>query len=210
MRQRSCGFQSGANEHLDSLSAGACPFTVRPAHGDTCSGLWRGALALMLLGAVVARPTAGRASSIFARQSPSMPRCLATIFRSMPISTGIQNGLPKTHLLSLCLALALVAPRAQTAQATGGTDAARAQILAPLEQRWGSMDEERQRRWLALATTYDGLTPGRTGPDSPALTGGPRSALASRNRPRERYPQPASHPARTSEILRDKWGSTRA
>ena len=95
-----------------------------------------------------------------------MPRCLATIFRSMPISTGIQNvACRRRTLLSLCLALALVAPALQAAQSDWPALTPRErQILAPLEQQWGSMDEERQRRWLALAATYDGLTrPNRAG-----------------------------------------------
>lgn len=109
-------------------------------------------------------------------------------------------------LLSLCLALALVAPALQAAQSDWPALTPRErQILAPLEQQWGSMGEERQRRWLALAATYDGLTPAEQGRIRQRMTEWAALSAREREQARERYRSLRAIPPERREILRDKW-----
>lgn len=109
-------------------------------------------------------------------------------------------------LLSGCLLLALQMPVVHAAgSAWEGLSPRERQILAPLAQQWGAMDDERRRRWLRVADTYDGLTPAEQDRIRQRMTDWAALSAQDREQARARYRSLRAIPAERRETLRDKW-----
>lgn len=108
--------------------------------------------------------------------------------------------------LSACLLLAVLAPVAHAAgSAWEALSSRERQILAPLEQQWGEMDDERRRRWLKLADSYDGLTPAEQGRFRQRMAEWAALSARDREQARARYRSLRAIPTERRETLRDKW-----